>query len=245
MRALVIGHDHIGGTGHIGAALVASGWALEKFTVVPKHRFGSPDVEVEFPDPTRHDLVLTLGAPWPRSAISTWAGDEVELLADAHRRGTPILGICAGAQFLAEALGGGHEPLELERAGWHPVRPILAGVPAGPWFQWHSDRITTPPTAQVLADSPDGPEVFRVGTSVGLQFHPEMSVELLDRWLEATPVAEDRAGRLRLEALRHEAEAGRRAAQLLEQLGLVRHADPTARGGRRASDGSGEQGAVP
>jgi GMP synthase-like glutamine amidotransferase len=221
VRALVIGHDHIGETGHIGAALAAAGWTLEKFTVVPEDRFGSPGVEVEFPDPTGRDLILTLGAPWPRSAISTWAGGEVEFLADVHQRGTPILGICAGAQFLAKALGGGHGPLGLERVGWRSVQPISDSIPTGPWFQWHSDQIMAPPAAQVMATSPDGPEAFRVGTSIGVQFHPEMSADLLDRWLEATPVAEEQADRLRREAVRHEAGAAERAEQLLDQLGLV------------------------
>ncbi|WP_433786442.1 type 1 glutamine amidotransferase [Actinomycetospora sp. CA-101289] len=218
VRALVIGHDHIGGTGHVGTALTAAGWSLEKFTVVPAHRFTSPDVEAEFPSADGYDLVLTLGAPWPRSAISTWAGSEVDFLATVHERGTPILGICAGAQFLAEALGGGCTPLGVERVGWHAVRSRGGVVPSGPWFQWHADRIGVSAGAEVIADSEDGPEVFRVGNSVGVQFHPEMSAALLDRWLGATPIPDQRAAELRLAAAAHEHDALDRAEALLRGL---------------------------
>lgn len=229
MRALVIGHDHIGDPGYVGRVLEAAGWSLHTFTVVPEHRFHAPDVEVRFPDPTGWDLVLTLGAPWPRSSIATWVPREIELLARAHAHGTPILGVCAGAQFLAEALGGGHEPMGSERVGRHEIRPRVEGIPAGPWFQWHSDRITVPPGAEVLADSADGPEVFRLGASTGVQFHPEMSSGLLDRWLDVTPLPPDRAARLRRDAARYESRAFARAEQLLLTLG--HHAAPTVPGG--------------
>lgn len=221
VRALVIGHDHIGGTGHIGHALTVAGWTLDTFTVVPETRFHAPDVEVSFPDPTGWDLILTLGAPWPRSAITAWARAEVRLLTRAHQSGIPILGICAGAQFLAEALGGGHEAMPDERVGWHAVRPCTSQVPRGPWFEWHSERITAPPNAELLADSAAGPEAFRVGTSVGLQFHPEMSASLLEQWLEATPVAAERAAQLRRDTASHEKQAAERAQQLLRGLGTV------------------------
>ena len=221
MRALAIGHDHIGGVGHVGAALARAGWELSTFTVVPGDRFDAPDVHVDFPDVDAYDLLVTLGAPWPRAAIDTWVPSEVELLATAHAEGTPILAICAGAQFLAEALGGGSGPLGRERVGWRSVRPRDDTVPAGPWFQWHSDRITLPPGAEVVADSEDGVEAFRVGASVGVQFHPEMSAALLDRWLEVSPVDDDRAGRLRVAARTHEADAPERADALLRGLRVL------------------------
>lgn len=222
MRALVISHDHIGDPGHLGAALVAAGWTLSRLTVVPEHRFARPDVTVTFPDLVGIDLVLTLGAPWPRADITSWTGTEVAFLAGAHRRGVPVLGVCAGAQFLAEALGGGVAPLGGTRRGWGTVRPRGAGVPDGPWFRWQSDRIVAPSGAEVLADGPDATvEAFRVGSSVGVQFHPEMSPGLLDRWLAVTPLGAAETGRLRAEALRHEADAAPRAARLLRGLGVV------------------------
>lgn len=118
-----------------------------------------------------------------------------------------------------------------ERIGWHEVRPATGEVPAGPWFQWHADRIAVPPGAEVLADSADGPEAFRVGTSIGLQFHPEMTVELLDRWLAAPPLTEparpadhhaaERDAGLRADTARHEPAARARTERLLERLALV------------------------
>lgn len=221
VRALVIGHDHIGGTGHVGDALARAGWTLEEFTVVPEHRFTRPAVTVDYPDLSGWDLVLTLGAPWPRHAITTWAGREVTFLASAHTRGVPVLGVCAGAQFLAEALGGGSAPLPHPRVGWFPVKPVDEVVPPGPWFQWNSDRIIAPPGAEVLAESADGVEAFRVGSSVGVQFHPEMSADLLDRWLEADAGTNDADGRLRRESVLRTPGAAERARQLVVGLRLT------------------------
>ena len=102
------------------------------------------------------------------------------------------------------------------------MRPRTTGVPGGPWFRWQSDRIVAPPQAQVLADGPGGTvEAFRVGSSVGVQFHPEMSPGLLDRWLAVTPLDGPETGRLRAEAGRHGEGAASRAAGLLRGLGLV------------------------
>jgi hypothetical protein len=99
---------------------------------------------------------------------------------------------------------------------------VAGDVPTGPWFRWHADRISVPPAAEVLADSPDGPEVFRVGTSAGMQFHPEMSPALLDRRLEVTPLPAEREAALRRDAARHEGGAPELAELLLRALDLVR-----------------------
>ncbi len=183
MRALVIGHDHIGGVEHLGEQLATRGYQLTRFTVVAEERFTRPGGRAEFPDPSGWDLVVTLGAPWPRPQIASWAGDEVAFLQRARRGGAAVLGICCGAQLLAESLGGGTTQLEVGRVGWRSVDPRVPGVGAGPWFQWHAEQLVAPAGAEVLAESSDGVEAFRIGRCAGVQFHPEMTSALLERWL--------------------------------------------------------------
>lgn len=183
MRALVIGHDHVAGLGPLGAELADRGYELTWLTAVPEERFDDPDVAVALPASTGWDLVVTLGAPWPRARIAGWAADEVDFLARVAGEGAAVLGVCFGAQLLAEALGAEAVALPAPRIGWFPVTPRVPDLAPGPWFQWHADQLTAPPAAEVLAASVDGVEAFQAGRCVGVQFHPEMTPRLLERWL--------------------------------------------------------------
>jgi GMP synthase-like glutamine amidotransferase len=109
---------------------------------------------------------------------------EAALLRDAFDADVPVLGICFGSQILARALDG--EALRGQRSeiGWVRVRsddPAL--VAEGPWFQWHHDTFTAPAGAAVLADSPAGPQAYTIGRSLGVQFHPEVTVPIVEEWV--------------------------------------------------------------
>ena len=211
--ALVIGHDHVAGLGLLGPVLATHGYRPEWFTVVPADRYTTPDVDVTFPDPRSRDLVVTLGAPWPRDRIRGWAAAETRFLRRAHDARVPVLAICFGAQLLAEALGGHTRPLDRTRIGWQPVRALRDGVPAGPWFRWNAEQLVPPPGATILADGDDGCAGFRLGRSAGLQFHPEMDPALLDRWATlGVPDGLDLA-RLRADTTRHHDRSGRQLGE--------------------------------
>jgi hypothetical protein len=68
--------------------------------------------------------------------------------------------------------------------GWLPVKtrdPLL--VPEGPWFQWHFDAFTLPPGAELIAETDLGPQAFVAGRSLGVQFHPEVTTEIMGEWV--------------------------------------------------------------
>jgi GMP synthase-like glutamine amidotransferase len=105
--------------------------------------------------------------------------------------------------------------------GWLPVRtrePEL--VPAGPWFQWHFDVITAPPDATVLAETDLGTQAFVGGRSLGLQFHPEVTPEIMGEWVRAYRHELDAEGidpdALLLETNRRAGESKRTSWRLLE-----------------------------
>ena len=56
-------------------------------------------------------------------------------------------------------------------------------VPGGPWLQWHHDTFTVPAGATLLADSPAGPQAYTIGRSLGVQFHPEVTPEIVAGWV--------------------------------------------------------------
>ncbi|WP_308403140.1 type 1 glutamine amidotransferase [Streptomyces sp. BV286] len=191
VRALVIRHDHASQSGPVGERLTQLGYDIDELLVVPEGRHHAPAVGFTFPDPTAHDAVVVLGAPWSvydRAAVGPWIDGELELLRTAHAAGIPTLAICFGAQALATALGGSVERSPRPEIGWTTVDPVgpegPGPVAAGPWFQWHFDRFTLPPGAVELARGTVGPQAFRSGPALGVQFHPEITEATLLSWLD-------------------------------------------------------------
>jgi hypothetical protein len=85
---------------------------------------------------------------------------------------------------MARSLGGESFRSERPEIGWLRVRTKDAElISEGPWFEWHFDSFTLPPGARLLADSDVGPQAYVVGRSLGLQFHPEVTPEIVDVWI--------------------------------------------------------------
>jgi GMP synthase (glutamine-hydrolysing) len=129
---------------------------------------------------------------------------EREVIADAHARGLPVLGICLGAQLIAQATGGSAERMPAGEIGWVPIEladaaasdALLAGAP--PQLdvnEWHNYACTPPAGSVVLAHSPACLQAFRVGsTTWGLQFHVEVTPRVLEEWCEAAAAELEQLG---------------------------------------------------
>jgi GMP synthase-like glutamine amidotransferase len=145
------------------------------------------DLDKPKADPEDYDLIVSLGSEFAAYDDShRFVTNEAELMRRAVDANVPILGLCFGGQMLARVLGGEVYRGSESEIGWLPVRtrePEL--VPAGPWFQWHFDVITAPPDATVLAETDLGTQAFVAGRSLGLQFHPEVTPEIMDEWVRA------------------------------------------------------------
>ena len=187
MRALFIQHDHASPAGPVAERFIARGYEVEYFQVVPEADYHAPNVHVEFPDFTQYDVVVPMGAAWGAwddDTIGRWLGPELEAVRLAHAAGIPMLGICFGGQLLSRALGGSVSRAPSPEFGWHVVHSDDDKlVPEGPWFQWHYDRFTTPPGAIEVARSPKASQAFVCGRTMGLQFHPEVTSDVLAAWM--------------------------------------------------------------
>jgi GMP synthase (glutamine-hydrolysing) len=141
------------------------------------------------PDPAGRPFVVSLGAE--ASAFDDtvpWLAAERAVLERAVETGVPVLGICFGAQHVARVLGGGVERAPRAEVGWLDVESLAPDVvPPGPWLQWHRDRFTVPPGAELLARSPAGPQAFRRGPHLGVQFHPEVTPAIALDWGRTYP----------------------------------------------------------
>ncbi len=106
-------------------------------------------------------------------------------MATAVHRGVPVLGVCFGAQLLAEVLGGSVERAERTELGWGEIRTDDPGlIGPGPWLNWHHDAITCPPTAVALAHTESALQAFIDGIHTGVQFHPEVTPDVVNGWID-------------------------------------------------------------
>lgn len=119
----------------------------------------------------------------------------------------PYLGICLGGQLLAAAAGSPVVSCRWEELGTLSVSltqkgetdQLFAGI-SSPFstFQWHHDSFDLPAEATLLASSPACPhQAFRLGSNAwGLQFHPEVTEQIIRTWAAWDPATACRTEQL-------------------------------------------------
>lgn len=141
-------------------------------------------------DAAECDWLVVMGGPMNiyQHRDYPWLVAEKAVIAAAVARGARVLGVCLGAQLLADVLGGRVMQNAEREIGWWPVRAVHALTSAATGderyafpaevtvLHWHGDTFTLPPGARRLAESEGcAQQAFAVGERVlGLQFHLEM-----------------------------------------------------------------------
>ncbi len=134
------------------------------------------------------DWLFVLGGPMSvkDEAELPWLKAEQRFVRAAIDAGKRVVGICLGAQILAEVLGGRVVPAGAREIGWFPVTMtaesrhsrVFGPLPAR-WevFHWHAETFELPPGAIRLAGSEACEnQAFLHGANVlALQFHPEIT----------------------------------------------------------------------
>jgi GMP synthase-like glutamine amidotransferase len=175
MTALILQHGDWGPPGVLGDWAAARGIELE----IHHAQSGAA-----LPALNGHAFVASLGSPHnPADLHVPEVAAELAYVEQAIARDIPVLGLCFGGQMLAKALGGEIEKAPQPELGWHTVDSTAPDVvPSGPWLQWHYDRFTVPDRAKLLATSAAGPQAFTHGRHLGVQFHPESTIEIVRLW---------------------------------------------------------------
>lgn len=186
MRALAIVHQPDAGPGVFAEAIAESGWDLETWT---------PPSQPRPADVNPYHAVLTFGGAMhpDQDAEHPWLAAERELLATCVERDIPLLGVCLGAELVAQASGGEARREPDPEIGWFDIALtdrgeddlLLAALsPAFEAFQWHSYSCILPANAIELARSAAGLAAYRVGARAwGIQFHAEVTQADAEHWI--------------------------------------------------------------
>jgi len=128
-----------------------------------------------------------------------WIEPTAAWVREAVDAGLPCLGVCWGHQLLAHALGGEVAAMGEYEIGYREIEHggdsrLFEGVDERfTAFTTHSDHVVElPPGAALLAENDYGVHAFRVGDSVGVQFHPEYDNETAERIAREKDVEADR-----------------------------------------------------
>jgi GMP synthase (glutamine-hydrolysing) len=131
-----------------------------------------------------------------------WLRTEKELIGRHLEQGTPLLGVCLGAQLVAEVAGARPHRAATPEIGWHRVQvtdegradPLIGPLaPEFMVFQWHSYEAPLPPGAAALARNSACLQAFRVAErpAWGAQFHAEVTGPNIGSWLNEFGADED------------------------------------------------------
>lgn len=177
MRIHALQHVAFEGLGHIEQWIANQGHSLRL-----SHLYaGDP-----LPALDDFDRLVIMGGPMNiyEDDRYPWLAAERDFIRRTIAAGKSAVGICLGAQLLADALGSKVYGGTHKEIGWLPIRlteagqnsPLWQGLPTAPVvFHWHGDTFDVPAGAVHLAES-EGcvSQAFVVDNRIlGLQFHLE------------------------------------------------------------------------
>jgi GMP synthase-like glutamine amidotransferase len=187
VRIHVLQHVPFEGLGHIDSWIRHRGHRLTLSRLYE---------ESKLPDPAAFDRLVILGGPMNiyEEAAYPWLAEEKALIRATVAAGKSAVGICLGAQLLADGLGSQVYAGRHREIGWFPVRLTAAGrrsawsegLPAETTvFHWHGDTFDLPSGAVHLFESEAcANQAFLCDNRIlGLQFHLESTPETVRQLL--------------------------------------------------------------
>jgi GMP synthase-like glutamine amidotransferase len=166
---------------------------FEDVVVEDGHELVEWDIRLQGLPPEGFDAVMVFGGDQNvgEEIVHPWLHDEYDALRRFVEHGTPLLGVCLGAQTLAHATGGTVGPIGSMLVGFYPTEltaagaadPVLGVMPARfDALNVNGYRFTPPDDAVVLAVGPVI-QAFRLGARAwAIQFHPEVRRDQVVEW---------------------------------------------------------------
>jgi GMP synthase (glutamine-hydrolysing) len=185
-KILIVVHQATSDPGLIGQVLEELGYPLE---------IHCPAIGQVLPsDLDPYEGVVVFGGPMSANdgEMLPFIQDELSWIPLVLAAGKPYLGVCLGAQLLAKVLGGRVAPHAsgVKEIGYSPIQPVSGAALSGLThvYHWHKEGFEIPQGATQLASGAVFPnQAFQYGRAYGVQFHPEITRQMIDRWVAAVP----------------------------------------------------------
>ena len=186
---LALNHLAFEDLGSLGTELTRAGYTIDTVDACT--------ADLRAIDPLAPDLLVILGGPIGVYEHETYPflHPEMDLIRSRLAKKLPTIGICLGAQLIAASLGASVYPgTQGKEIGWAPIQ-ARADASLHPFFSellipdlhvlhWHGDTFDLPANAHHLAGTASyANQAFAIGQhALGLQFHPEVTAQNLERW---------------------------------------------------------------
>lgn len=182
LPVLLIVHQQHSSPGNVGNWFRDNGYPLD----IRRPRFGDPLPETM----DGHVGAVIFGGPQSANDCDDFIKREIDWISVPLSENKPFMGICLGAQMLAVHLGArvGAHPEGFVEHGYYQITPTKEGAEMFDWpghvYQWHREGFEAPGDATLLAQSEYfGQQAFRYGSGFAIQFHPEITHMVMNRWV--------------------------------------------------------------
>src|SRR5262245_5426763 len=182
-RILTVLHQERSSAGRVGQILQRAGFELD---------IRRPPLGDALPSTLYdHAGAIVFGGPMSANDPDEFIIRETDWLAVPLRENKPFLGICLGAQMLANHIGGsvGPHPDGNVEIGWYSLEATKAGLSLMDWpsmvYHFHREGFDLPRSATLLATGDVyRNQAFRYGDNAwGIQFHAELTRLMMQRWV--------------------------------------------------------------
>jgi GMP synthase-like glutamine amidotransferase len=169
-------------------------WSVQNGHNLTKTNFKN---EEPIPIPDLYDVLIIMGGPMSVHDESKypWLTKEKRSINRALNDGKKVIGICLGAQLLAEVLGAKVSKSEHQEIGWHKISLTEEAVGIRHFesfpkeyhtFHWHGEEFSLPQNCTRIAFSEGCKnQIFTYGDiAAGFQCHPEQTEYSIGRILD-------------------------------------------------------------